>query len=152
MSKRFLGSLSGLVLLAASMAAPALAGEAGCARADEPPKVGNAVVSDLDDLIDRAVVSKDGETVGTVEDVVLDACDDPLEIVVAKPVGPDEEPQAIAVAPAGIRFEAGETAITLTDLTAAQVRALPNYQYDDALVSLNRDMAPEAAPETSLPK
>ncbi|MBP2312762.1 PRC-barrel domain-containing protein [Azospirillum soli] len=127
------GALATL-LGAAILPAPAVA----CPSPDELAVIGGQPLSDLDDLIDRVVVGSDGRRLGTVEDVTLDDCRTPKDIIVSE----GSSGRAVAIPVQLIRAEVGEDELQLSDMTVAAMHALPSYDREAAVTSLGRENAP----------
>ncbi len=123
-----------ILLGAAILPAPAVA----CPSPDELPVIGGQPLSDPDDLIDRVVVGSDGRRLGTVEDVTLDDCRTPKDIIVSES-GSGRE---VAIPVRLIRAEVGEDRLQLSNMTVARMHALPSYVGETAVTALRRGNAP----------
>lgn len=123
-----------ILLGAAILPAPALA----CPSPDELAVVGGQPLSDLDDLIDRVVFGSDGRRLGTVQDVTLDDCRTPKDIIVSE----EGSGRLVAIPIRLIRAEAGEDGLQLSDLTVASMHALPSYDGEAAVTSLGEGNRP----------
>ncbi len=129
--------LLGLGTLSGASAGP----PGACAAADALPVLGDpatgaAALSDLDDLMDRSVTASDGIRIGTVVDVVVDDCGQPLNLVLSLP-GPGGTPaRKVAVAAGRVHLQPGRDELRIDGLTARETAALPPAG-DDAL-SLGR--------------
>lgn len=118
-----------VLALALALSVPAL-GVAACPDPNTLAVVGGTELSDLDDLIERLVISADGRLVGAVKDVVLDACGTPATLVVALPH------KDVAVPIGRVRFEPDGEGLRIDGLTQAAIAALPAM--DASAVSLDR--------------
>jgi len=126
MSDRIVLSVLALALL---LFAPT-PGMAACPDPNTLAVIGGTELSDLDDLIERAVISADGQPVGTVKDIVLDACGTPATLVVALP---DKD---VAVPIDRVLFEPEGEELRIDGLSQAAIAALPSV--DGTAVSLDR--------------
>lgn len=118
-----------VLALALTLCTPAF-GAAACPDPNTLAVIGGAELSDLDDLIDRMVSSADGQSVGTVRDVVLDACGTPATLIVALPH------KEVAIPIERVRFAPQSEGLRIDGLTQAAIAALPAV--DGAVVSLDR--------------
>ncbi|WP_372398175.1 PRC-barrel domain-containing protein [Azospirillum sp. HJ39] len=110
---------------------------------DSPtPVVGAAVERktgpSVDQLMNRSVVGADGTRIGTVTDVILNDRGEARYIVIHSGglFGFGGKDIAADLTLADLR--AGSEAIQLRDVTAASVRDMPEFRYDDSITSLTR--------------
>lgn len=110
------------------------------------PVVGAAVERkaspSVDQLMDRNVVGADGSKIGTVTDVILDDKGEAQYIVIHSGgiLGFGGKQIAADLTLADLRT--GTEAIQLRDVTAASVRDMPEFHYDDSITSLTRSPEP----------
>ncbi|WP_431854140.1 PRC-barrel domain-containing protein [Azospirillum sp.] len=121
-----------LLLALAVMLATPPAHAASCPDPNSLAVIGGVELSDLDDLIERPVVSAEGHLVGAVRDVVLDPCGTPASLVVALPYTHKD----VAIPIDRVRYNPDSEVLRLDGLTDAAVAALPPT--DGAAVSLDR--------------
>lgn len=106
------------------------------------PVVGAAVERktgpSVDQLMNRSVVGADGARIGTVTDVILNDRGEAQYIVIHSGglFGFGGKDIAADLTLADLR--AGSEAIQLRDVTAASVRDMPEFRYDDGITSLTR--------------
>ncbi|MBP2301742.1 PRC-barrel domain-containing protein [Azospirillum picis] len=100
----------------------------------------------VDQLMNRGVVGADGKRIGTVTDVILDEKGQAQYIVIHSGglFGFGGKDIAADLKLADIR--PGGDSITLREVTAASVREMPEFRYDDSITSLTR------SPETRSPE
>ncbi len=110
---------------------------------DSPtPVVGAAVERktgpSVDQLMNRSVVGADGTKIGTVTDVILNDRGEARYIVIHSGglFGFGGKDIAADLTLADLR--SGSEAIGLRDVTAASVRDMPEFRYDDSITSLTR--------------
>ncbi|ALG69962.1 hypothetical protein VY88_10305 [Azospirillum thiophilum] len=110
---------------------------------DSPtPVVGAAVERktgpSVDQLMNRSVVGADGARIGTVTDVILNDRGEAQYIVIHSGglFGFGGKDIAADLTLADLR--SGSEAIQLRDVTAASVRDMPEFRYDDSITSLTR--------------
>ncbi|ANC90544.1 PRC-barrel domain containing protein [Azospirillum humicireducens] len=138
-------TLSALTQLAA-MATPPPAAAQTMIIEGSTPVVGAAVERktgpSIDQLMNRNVVGADGSKIGTVTDVILDDKGEARYIVIHSGgiLGFGGKDIAADLTLADIR--AGIEAIQLRDVTAASVRDMPPFHYDDSITSLTRSPEP----------
>ncbi|MFP5517513.1 MAG: PRC-barrel domain-containing protein [Alphaproteobacteria bacterium] len=138
-------TLSGLTLLA-GLATPPQAVAQTMLIDGSTPVVGAAMERktgpSVDQLMNRSVVGTDGSKIGTVTDVILDDKGEAQYIVIHSGgiLGFGGKDIAADLTLADIR--AGTEAIRLRDVTAASVRDMPEFRYDDSITSLTRSPEP----------
>ena len=96
-----------------------------CARYGERLDVASVLPSPAHMLVGLSVLSEDGSRpVGTVHDVVMDANNQPAEIIVASGSPTSPVVHLVAVSPANMRYAPEQAAVALVDLTPEQFAAL----------------------------
>lgn len=92
----------------------------------------------VDQLMNRSVVGADGTKIGTVTDVILNDRGEAQYIVIhfGGLLGFGGKDIAADLTLADLR--SGSEAIRLRDVTAASVRDMPEFRYDDSITSLTR--------------
>lgn len=122
-------------ILAQSLLAALLLSTPAAAACPDPNSlavIGGVELSDLDDLIERPVISADGHSVGAVKDVVLNSCGTPSLIVVALPYTQKD----VAIPVERVRFARRSDALRIDGLSEAAIASLPAVR--DSAVSLDR--------------
>ncbi|CAO3418134.1 PRC-barrel domain-containing protein [Azospirillum endophyticum] len=110
------------------------------------PAVGAAVERktgpSVDQLMNRNVVGADGTKIGTVTDVILNDKGEAQYIVIHSGgiLGFGGKDIAADLTLADLRT--GSEAIRLHEVTAASVRDMPEFRYDDSITSLTRSPEP----------
>jgi len=110
------------------------------------PAVGAAVERktgpSVDQLMDRNVLGADGSKIGTVTDVILNDKGEAQYIVIHSGgiLGFGGKDIAADLTLADLRT--GTEAIHLREVTAASVRDMPEFRYDDSITSLTRSPEP----------
>lgn len=96
----------------------------------------------VDRLMDRGVIGADGSKIGTVTDVILDDKGEAQYIVIHSGgiLGFGGKHIAADLTLADLRT--GTEAIHLREVTAASVRDMPEFRYDDSITSLTRSPEP----------
>ncbi|WP_119679096.1 PRC-barrel domain-containing protein [Indioceanicola profundi] len=95
-----------------------------------------------DNLLGRTVVGSDGEELGEVEDVILNASTGDVEQLVISSGGIlGIGGKSIAVDFADATFDQEQEQVRLSNLTSAQVEEMPDFEYQDSTVSLGRGNA-----------
>jgi len=132
-----LGALSLALCLGLPIPGATAAPNAPCPEAGDLPVIGGIELSDPDDLIERNVISADGQWVGTVEDVTLDNCGTPATIVVS--VGANRGPSKhVAIAIDRVRFRPNGDALRIDGMTRAEIAVLPPVDDAGSAMSLHR--------------
>ncbi|WP_148219158.1 PRC-barrel domain-containing protein [Azospirillum sp. B510] len=96
----------------------------------------------VDQLMNRGVVGADGSKIGTVTDVILNDKGEAQYILIHSGgllgFGGKDIAADLALADIG----GGDEAIRLREVTAASVRDMPEFRYDDSITSLTRSPEP----------
>ncbi len=89
-------------------------------------------------MLGKTVVAYDGQKVGTVQDVVLNRNNRPSQLIVGSGgvLGIGEHNVALKASDA--RYAPQQDAIVATQLTKDQFAALPEFRYDNSMISLSR--------------
>ncbi|WP_377805914.1 PRC-barrel domain-containing protein [Azospirillum sp. A29] len=96
-----------------------------CAQRGDRQDGASVLPSPAHMLVGLVVLSEDGSRpVGTVHDVVMDASNQPAEIIVASGSPTSPVIHLVAVSPANMRYAPEQAAVALLDLTPEQFAAL----------------------------
>lgn len=113
------------VLILPSLCATVPVTASACTQPDGPRYTAAEHTPAAPALVGLVVLSEDGSrAVGTVHDVVVDACNQPTEIIVASGSPTSPVVHLVAVSPANMRYAPEQGAVALVDLTPEQFTAL----------------------------
>ncbi|WP_372397196.1 PRC-barrel domain-containing protein [Azospirillum sp. HJ39] len=111
-------------------------------------------MASADELIGKNVYGRDNNKIGEVDDVILDGTGQAKQLVVSSGgfLGIGEKQVAIDYTAAN--WDAQNNRLNLAGMTREDIGAMPEFQYDDTMTSLNKNrkpadaepMAPGAAP------
>jgi len=90
------------------------------------------------EMIGKNVVAYDGQSVGEVEDVVMNRNNRPSHLVVSSGGIMGLGGRNVALDIDNVRYSRQQDAIVATQLTKEQFANLPEFQYDGSMISLNR--------------
>lgn len=113
------------VLILPSLCATVPMTASACAQPDDPRYTAAEHTPEAPALVGLVVLSEDGSRpVGTVHDVLVDASNQPVEIIVASGSPTSPVLHLVAVSPANMRYAPEQGAVALVDLTPEQFAAL----------------------------
>lgn len=154
MRKELIGAASAIALMTGAAFAQGTSTTDPSATPAVPPAAvdgmsetpaGNAPVdtASAEELIGEDVMGSDGEKIGSVEDVIIDpASGEPTQLVISSGgfLGIGEKQISIDFSQVRIETEDdGEPeSLTLSNMTQADVEAMPEFQYSDTMTTLNR--------------
>jgi len=108
-----------------------------CAQRGDRQDVASVPPSPAHTLVGLTVLSEDGSRpVGTVHDVVVDADNQPVEIIVASGSPTSPVVHLVAISPANMRYAPEQATVALVDLTPEQFAALPPRTVEDRMISM----------------
>ncbi|WP_035692384.1 PRC-barrel domain-containing protein [Azospirillum halopraeferens] len=109
-----------------------------------------AGAASADQMLGANVVGADGEDLGEVEDVILDASGNAQQLVISSGGFLGIGERQVAVDYSSATWDAAEERVMLSGVTRDQFREMEQFEYSDTTTSLNRqrDAAP-AAPGAS---
>ncbi|WP_448192238.1 PRC-barrel domain-containing protein [Azospirillum sp. sgz301742] len=136
-------------LIAAAAALALISGASGSAAAQNAaqgsvssPAVGETSPSlgvvHLEDFMEKNVIGANGQPVGTVEDVLLGPDGQPLRLIVS--TGPGNKDVSIDLSRVEVRSDSD--ALFVADLTRQDIDAMPAFQDDGSMTSLNAGRPP----------
>lgn len=105
-----------------------------------------------EELLGKTVVGSDGEEIGEVEDVIMDAASGKARQLVISSggfLGIGEKQIAVEFSTAQPGADKDE--ITLSNLTRDQVKSMPEFEYSDSMTSLNRSRDNSGAARSTTP-
>lgn len=161
MRKELIGAVSALALMSgaalAQQSSPSQPGTSGTEGATSgatsgsaSPQAGQGVAMDrasASQLLGKTVVGSDGQSLGEVEDVVLDPQSGQAKQVIISSggfLGIGEK--QIAVDFQNLRMQPGQDQVTVSNLSQRDVEAQPTFNYSSDTVSLNREGGSQQPP------
>lgn len=105
-----------------------------------------------EEMLGKTVVGSDGEEIGEVEDVIMDAASGKARQLIISSGGflwIGEKQIAVDFTSAQPGSDDGE--IKLSNLTRDQVKSMPEFEYNDSMTSLNRSRDKSDAPRATTP-
>lgn len=98
-----------------------------------------AGTTNVDELMGKTVVGSDGEEIGEVEDVILDAdSGEAQQVVIASGGFLGLGERHIAVEYSELQIDQGADTIQATGLTQQSVESMPEFEYGENMVSVTR--------------
>jgi len=114
------------------------------------PGAATADRTSLEQLIGRTALGGDGEELGEIEDVILDADTGEAEQLVLKTGGfLGLGGKSVAIDMAEAQVQPGGEEIRISSITREQLEALPEYEYTDTTVSLSQAEKVETEAQTT---
>jgi sporulation protein YlmC with PRC-barrel domain len=108
------------------------------APADEQPVVST------DAMMGKAVVGGDGQRLGDVSDVILDPqSGEARHLVISSGGFLGIGAKTVAIDYNQVQVSTGEDQLTVSSLTQSDIEAMPEFEYDASMVSLNRSSQTE---------
>lgn len=113
-------------------------------------------LASADELIGKNVYGRDNEKIGEVDDVILDANGQAKQLVVSSGGFLGIGEKQVAVDYTAANWDSQNNRLNLAGMSRDDVKAMPEFKYDDTMTSLNKNrkpaedekMAPGAAPTT----
>jgi sporulation protein YlmC with PRC-barrel domain len=139
MRKELIAAASVLALTAGGAFAQTGSGTTDPEAAMPPAASSGATLTSAEQMMGKTVVGSDGQEIGEVEDVILDAQQGQAEQLVISSggfLGIGERQIAIDFASAQLDPANGQ--VKISNLTREGVRDLPEFSYDDTVMSLGR--------------
>lgn len=111
-------------------------------------------LASADELIGKNVYGRDNEKIGEVDDVILDANGQAKQLVVSSGGFLGIGEKQVAVDYTAANWDSQNNRLNLAGMSRDDVKAMPEFKYDDTMTSLNKNrkpaesekMAPGAAP------
>lgn len=111
-------------------------------------------MASADELIGKNVYGRDNEKIGEVDDVILDANGQAKQLVVSSGGFLGIGEKQVAVDYTAANWDSQNNRLNLAGMSRDDVKAMPEFKYDDTMTSLNKNrkpaedekMAPGAAP------
>lgn len=104
-------------------------------QAEGEPSAGGVTTVSADDLIGRSIKDRDGKTVGTVEDIILDMEGEAVHVVLSS----DDMDKKVAVTFDELRLESADADLQLSGLTQSDLEQRDAFERDSSMVSLGED-------------
>ncbi|MDR6770136.1 PRC-barrel domain-containing protein [Azospirillum sp. BE72] len=113
-------------------------------------------LASAEELIGKNVYGRDNEKIGEVDDVILDANGQAKQLVVSSGGFLGIGEKQVAVDYTAANWDSQNNRLNLAGMSRDDVKAMPEFKYDDTMTSLNKNrkpaeddkMAPGAAPTT----
>ncbi|KAA0583562.1 PRC-barrel domain containing protein [Azospirillum sp. B21] len=113
-------------------------------------------LASAEELIGKNIYGRDNEKIGEVDDVILDANGQAKQLVVSSGGFLGIGEKQVAVDYTAANWDAQNNRLNLAGMSRDDVKAMPEFKYDDTMTSLNKNrkpaedekMAPGAAPTT----
>ncbi|UEM04324.1 PRC-barrel domain-containing protein [Skermanella rosea] len=147
MRKELIGAASAIALMTGAAFAQGTSTTDPSATPAVPPAAVDGMPAtgavSAEEMIGEDVVGSDGEEIGSVEDVIIDpASGEPRQLVIASGgfLGIGEKRISVDFSQVQVQTEDdGEPeSLTLSNMTQADVEAMPEFQYSDTMTTLNR--------------
>ena len=111
-------------------------------------------LASAEELIGKNVYGRDNEKIGEIDDVILDANGQAKQLVVSSGGFLGIGEKQVAVDYTAANWDSQNNRLNLAGMSRDDVKAMPEFKYDDSMTSLNKNrkpaedekMAPGAAP------
>ncbi|PWC86685.1 hypothetical protein TSH100_13100 [Azospirillum sp. TSH100] len=113
-------------------------------------------LASADELIGKNVYGRDNNKIGEVDDVILDANGQAKQLVISSGGFLGIGEKQVAVDYSAANWDSQNNRLNLAGMSRDDVKAMPDFKYDDTMTSLNKNrkpaeketVAPGAAPTT----
>ncbi|CBS87397.1 PRC-barrel domain-containing protein [Azospirillum lipoferum] len=106
-------------------------------------------LASADELIGKNVYGRDNEKIGEVDDVILDANGQAKQLVVSSGGFLGIGEKQVAVDYTAANWDSQNDRLNLAGMSREDVKAMPEFEYDDTMTSLNKNRKPAEAGTTA---
>ncbi|ANC91936.1 PRC-barrel domain containing protein [Azospirillum humicireducens] len=99
-------------------------------------------LASADELIGKTVYGRDNEKIGEVDDVILDANGQARQLVVSSGGFLGIGEKQVAVDYTAANWDSQNNRLNLAGMSRDDVKAMPEFKYDDTMTSLNKNRKP----------
>lgn len=99
-------------------------------------------LASADELIGKNVYGRDNEKIGEVDDVILDANGQAKQLVVSSGGFLGIGEKQVAVDYTAANWDSQNDRLNLAGMSREDVKAMPEFEYDDTMTSLNKNRKP----------
>lgn len=104
----------------------------------------NGKMASADALIGKNVYGRDNDKLGEVDDVILDTNGQAKQLVIGSGGFLGIGEKKVAVEYNAANWDSANNRINLSGLSRDDVKAMPEFKYDDSMTSFNRTRTPQA--------